>query len=243
MIKLIRMMRRRYLKSIKRIKFEIYLKRLPRTYKRWLHNLTITKIVKETSHNKILELIWTICPALILLYISIPSMELLYYIENPLGINNFEDVEFFYKVIGHQWYWSYEYQLSLVLTDVNKIYINDFIIDNFYNNILISFYDKVYSFDSYILSEEDVLNVKGFRLLEVDNPLILKSDVILNFLITSVDVLHAWSVPSLGIKIDAVPGRLSLVSSVIKFSGIYYGQCSEICGVNHGFMPIKLIVK
>lgn len=118
------------------------------------------------------------------------------------------------KVTGHQWYWSYEY------TDYE---------------------DNKVMFDSYMIPETD-LKVGELRLLEVDRRLWLPVNTYTRVLITSVDVLHSWAVPAFGIKMDAVPGRLNQVSLFIKREGVFYGQCSEICGVNHGFMPIAVKV-
>jgi cytochrome c oxidase subunit 2 len=169
------------------------------------------KVLCGRNHGNIRELLWTILPTFILLIISIPSLELLYLLD---GFGLHEGPVFTYKVIGHQWFWSYEYL-------------------SFKN-------EQELSFDSYMLFGNDLYTVKGPRLLEVDNSLIVPAYSNIQFLITSVDVLHSWAVPSLGIKVDAVPGRLSQIYVLIKREGIFYGQCSEICGVNHGFMPIKV---
>lgn len=112
------------------------------------------------------------------------------------------------KVTGHQWYWSYDY------TDFEGV-----------------------DFDSYILPLVD-LSPGDFRLLEVDNHTVLPVNSNVRFIITSADVLHSWALPSLGLKIDANPGRLNIVSSNAHVLGLYYGQCSEICGANHSFIPI-----
>jgi len=114
------------------------------------------------------------------------------------------------KSIGHQWYWSYEY------SDFDNGGIN---------------------FDSYMVSEGD-LPFGRLRLLEVDRKVWLPIDTHIRVIITAVDVLHSWAVPSLGVKMDAVPGRLNQIGLFINREGLFYGQCSEICGVNHGFMPI-----
>jgi cytochrome c oxidase subunit 2 len=116
------------------------------------------------------------------------------------------------KVIGHQWYWSYEYSDS-------------------------SNPKNILNFDSYMKSEED-LTLGNFRLLEVDNRIVLPIKIHIRLLVTAADVLHSWAVPSLGIKVDACPGRLNQVFLFLKREGVFYGQCSEICGINHGFMPI-----
>ena len=122
------------------------------------------------------------------------------------------DPEISLKIIGHQWYWSYEISdFSLINSDIE--------------------------FDSYMLSSDD-LTLGAFRLLEVDNRVILPIKTHIRLLITAADVLHCWAIPSFGIKVDACPGRLNQASLFIKRQGVYYGQCSEICGVNHGFMPI-----
>lgn len=115
------------------------------------------------------------------------------------------------KAIGHQWYWSYEY----------------------------SDYDKTIAFDSYMVPEDD-LEVGQLRLLEVDRKVVVPTNTHVRVIVTSGDVLHSWAVPALGIKMDACPGRLNQTSLFIKRPGVYYGQCSEICGVNHGFMPISI---
>ncbi len=114
------------------------------------------------------------------------------------------------KAIGHQWYWTYEY------SDYKEGELN---------------------FDSYILAEDDLF-LGGLRLLEVDRKLVLPAETHVRLLATSADVLHSWAVPSLGIKIDCCPGRLNQVAIYILREGIFYGQCSEICGINHGFIPI-----
>lgn len=149
-----------------------------------------------------LEIIWTLLPMLILIFIALPSLKLLYTtdeINNPLLT---------IKTLGHQWYWSYEY--------------SDF------NNI---------EFDSYLLNWENKFN---FRLLDVDNRIILPYKSQIRILISSTDVIHAWTIPSLIIKIDALPGRINQIAFSIYKTGIFFGQCSEICGTNHRFMPICL---
>nr|YP_009574716.1 cytochrome c oxidase subunit II [Styracaster yapensis]QBG38261.1 cytochrome c oxidase subunit II [Styracaster yapensis] len=170
----------------------------------------LVSLIFSTNTNRFflegqgLETIWTIIPALILIFIALPSLQLLYLIDE---VNNpFLTI----KAIGHQWYWSYEY------AD--------------YQNL---------EFDSYMIPTSD-LTLGNPRLLEVDNRLILPSQTPIRVLITSSDVLHSWTIPSLGIKMDAVPGRLNQVNFFISRPGLFYGQCSEICGANHSFMPIVL---
>lgn len=159
-------------------------------------------------HNSTLEIIWTLIPAILLIFIAIPSFALLYSMDEL--IDPIQTI----KVIGHQWYWSYE--------------------------MLIGKPFKQMSFDSYLIPEED-LPLGFFRNLEVDNRLVLPTYFKLRILITAMDVLHSWAVPSLGVKADATPGKLLQVPLVIKRSSIFYGQCSEICGVNHAFMPIVVV--
>lgn len=156
------------------------------------------------THNTALEVVWTILPAVILVFIAIPSFALLYSMEEVVA------PRLTVKVVGHQWYWSYEY------SDIETLRIN---------------------FDSYIVPEEN-LPFGSFRLLEVDNRVVMPARTHIRILVTAADVLHSWAVPSIGIKIDACPGRLNQVSTFLNREGVFYGQCSEICGVNHGFMPI-----
>ena len=160
------------------------------------------------SHSQNLEIFWTIVPALILLSIAYPSFNLLY------SLDDLTDPAFTVKIVGHQWYWSYEF---------------------------VGIDSKVSEFDAYMVPTED-LSEGAFRLLTTDNILLLPSLIPIKLLITSADVLHSWAVPSFGIKIDACPGRLNEASLLVKRSGLYFGQCSEICGVNHGFMPIMVEV-
>lgn len=172
------------------------------------------------THAPTIEIIWTIIPALILIIIAIPSFSLIY------SIDELVQPVLTVKVIGHQWYWSYEF-------------LNPNVILNEYFKDDLTFDDVSFTFDSYMVAEED-LQDKTARLLEVDNKLYLPVEVNVRLLITSGDVLHSWAVPALGVKLDACPGRLNQTSVYIKRIGTFYGQCSEICGVNHGFMPIQV---
>lgn len=158
----------------------------------------------KTTHNTLLEIIWTAIPALILIAIAIPSFKTLFYIETT------DNPELTLKVVGHQWYWEYQYP------------------DN-----------GGFSFDSYIIDDAH-LQPGQLRLLEVDNRVILPIDTNVKVLLTSYDVIHSWAIPSLGLKTDAIPGRTNETWVRIDRPGVYYGQCSEICGVGHGFMPIAV---
>nr|YP_010535378.1 cytochrome c oxidase subunit II [Amblyomma maculatum]UYB77939.1 cytochrome c oxidase subunit II [Amblyomma maculatum] len=150
-----------------------------------------------------IEIIWTIIPTITLIFIAIPSLHLLYLTDEIFNAQTSV------KVIGHQWYWSYEY------SDFNK------------------------EFDSFLISEQD-MKKNSFRLLETDNNLLIPFNTMIKFLITSGDVIHSWTIPSLGMKMDAVPGRLNQTFTFAKRPGMFFGQCSEICGANHSFMPISM---
>jgi cytochrome c oxidase subunit 2 len=179
------------------------------------YNEFVNSTSNKFTHSSLLEIVWTIVPAAVLVLIAVPSFSLLYSTEELI------DPSLTLKVIGHQWYWSYEYSDFVEYSDGESI-----------------------NFDSYMLSSND-LPLGSFRLLEVDNRVILPINTHIRVLVTAADVLHSWAVPSFGFKIDACPGRLSQGALFIKREGVFYGQCSEICGVNHGFMPIviKSVVK
>lgn len=154
--------------------------------------------------EQIIELIWTILPAITLIFIALPSLRLLYLLDelnNPLIT---------LKTIGHQWYWRYEY------SDFNDI-----------------------QFDSYIIPINDI-KISDFRLLDVDNRIILPINNQIRIIITATDVIHSWTIPTLGVKVDANPGRLNQTNFYINRPGLFYGQCSEICGANHSFIPIVI---
>nr|APX40371.1 cytochrome c oxidase subunit 2 [Longitarsus nigrocillus] len=171
--------------------------------------LMITLFFNKFSHRfllegQMIEIIWTILPTITLIFIAIPSLRLIYILDE---INN---PTITIKTIGHQWYWSYEY--------------SDF------QNI---------EFDSYMIPTNE-LNNFNFRLLDVDNRIMIPFESNIRMLITAADVIHSWTIPTLGVKIDATPGRLNQTNFTINRSGLFYGQCSEICGANHSFMPIVL---
>lgn len=185
------------------------------------YNLNETEKELEEVHKiqKYLEILWTIIPAIILLIIAIPSIIFLFKFLEP---NTFVELGgITVKITGHQWYWSYEY----VVPGQTESGLNTFV-------------NK--EFDSYMIPEE-MLQPGDLRLLEVDNSLHLPVGIPIRLLITSADVIHSWAIPSLGVKVDAIPGRLNEVYILIFREGEFYGQCSELCGVNHGFMPIKVL--
>nr|AQP29578.1 cytochrome c oxidase subunit 2 [Odontotermes sp. E TB-2017] len=152
--------------------------------------------------GQMIETLWTIAPAIILVFIAMPSLRLLYLMDEV------HNPTLTLKAVGHQWYWSYEY------SDFMKL-----------------------EFDSYMTQEQQA---DTFRLLDTDNRIVLPMNSPTRMIVTAADVLHSWTVPSLGVKTDATPGRLNQVSFSINRPGILYGQCSEICGANHSFMPIMI---
>nr|AKK32507.1 cytochrome c oxidase subunit II [Aenictopecheidae sp. PJ-2015] len=164
-------------------------------------NKFINRLLME---NQMIEIIWTIMPAILLIFIALPSLKILYMMDE-IKIPNLT-----IKAIGHQWYWNYEY--------------SDF---------------KNINFNSYMKPTDDMM-LNEFRLLDVDNRIILPTNIQTRILITSNDVIHAWTIPMLGIKADAIPGRLNQCTFMINYNNIMYGQCSEICGMNHSFMPIVI---
>lgn len=154
--------------------------------------------------GQIIEIIWTILPAITLIFIALPSLRLIYILDE---VNN---PSISIKTIGHQWYWSYEY--------------SDF---------------KNIEFDSYIIPTNE-LSSSQFRLLDVDNRVIIPYETQIRMLVTSADVIHSWTIPSFGVKIDATPGRLNQIGFSTNRTGLFFGQCSEICGANHRFIPIVI---
>nr|YP_004935233.1 cytochrome c oxidase subunit II [Cramptonomyia spenceri]AET13058.1 cytochrome c oxidase subunit II [Cramptonomyia spenceri] len=152
--------------------------------------------------GQLIEIIWTILPAIILMFIALPSLRLLYLLDEIY------EPSITLKSIGHQWYWSYEYSDFLNL-----------------------------EFDSYMKPINE-MNMESFRLLDVDNRIILPMKAQIRILVTATDVLHSWTIPALGVKVDGTPGRLNQTNFMINRPGLFFGQCSEICGANHSFMPI-----
>jgi len=176
-------------------------------------NAKANPVPSKTTHNAFLEVVWTVIPIIILIVITVPSVKLLVFMDKAPK----DKVEMTLKVIGHQWYWSYEYP------DAGNL-----------------------AFDSNIIPDEEIDASKGqIRLLEVDNRIAIPVDTTIRVLMTSEDVLHNWAVPAFGIKMDTVPGRIneSWIRVPAARAGVYRGQCSELCGVNHGYMPIVIEAK
>jgi cytochrome c oxidase subunit 2 len=168
------------------------------------YNKKRNPVPSKTTHNTMLEVIWTVVPVIILLVIAVPSFRLLYFTDRV------EDADMTLKAIGHQWYWSYEYPDH-----------GDF------------------TFDALML-EDDELEEGQPRLLATDEAVVLPVGAKIRLLTTADDVIHSWAIPALGVKMDSVPGRVNETWFQINREGMYYGQCSELCGTLHGFMPIMI---
>nr|AWD84279.1 cytochrome c oxidase subunit II [Buceros rhinoceros silvestris]AYN73426.1 cytochrome c oxidase subunit II [Buceros rhinoceros]QOD97174.1 cytochrome c oxidase subunit II [Buceros rhinoceros] len=160
------------------------------------------KLSSSTVDAQEIELIWTILPAIVLILLALPSLQILYMMDE------IDEPDLTLKAIGHQWYWSYEY------TDFKDL-----------------------TFDAYMIPTMD-LPLGHFRLLETDHRIVIPMESLIRIIVTADDVLHSWAIPTLGVKTDAIPGRLNQTSFITTRPGIFYGQCSEICGANHSFMPI-----
>lgn len=172
----------------------------------WRFRASKNPIPSTTTHNTMLEVVWTLIPVVVVAMITIPSVKLMYEMEKP------QDPDMTVKIIGKQWYWTYEYP------DKER---------------------KTLSFDSRMIETKD-LKPGELRLLDVDNRMVVPVGTTVQLIITAGDVLHSFAVPALGIKKDAVPGRINETWLRIEKEGVYYGQCSELCGINHGYMPIAV---
>ncbi len=159
-----------------------------------------------TTHNTVVEILWTVIPVILLIIIAIPSFRLLYVSET------IPKADLTIKAIGNQWYWSYEYPD--------------------YGDIV---------FDANMLNDDELSDPK-LRLLETDTQIVVPVNKVVKLQITSNDVLHAWTIPAFGVKMDAVPGKLNETWFKANKEGIFYGQCSELCGPKHAFMPINVKV-
>ena len=173
-------------------------------YVMWRFNAKRNPTPSKTTHNTLIEVVWTVAPIMILIIIAVPSFRLLYFQDRAV------DAEMTIKAIGNQWYWTYEYP------------------DH-----------GGFAFDALMIADDEI-GPGQVRLLETDNRVVVPVDTSIRLLVTAADVIHAWAVPAFGVKVDAVPGRLSETWFRIEREGVYYGQCSELCGVYHGFMPIAV---
>ena len=160
----------------------------------------------KTTHHTALEVVWTVVPIIILIVIAVPSMKLLFFQDKA------KNPEMTLKIIGHQWFWSYQYP------------------DN-----------GNFEFDSNIVPDDEIKDGQ-VRLLEVDERVVLPVNTEIRLLMTSDDVIHNWAMPAFGVKLDTVPGRTNETWIKVTKTGTYYGMCSELCGVNHGFMPVRVDV-
>ena len=170
------------------------------------YNSNRNQTASMTTHNTLIEVLWTVIPVILLIIIAIPSFRILYTSET------IPKADLTIKAIGNQWYWSYEYPD----------------------------YDD-FSFDANML-QDDELSDPSLRLLETDTQIVVPVNKVVKLLITSNDVLHAWTIPAFAVKKDAVPGRLNETWFKAEKTGTYYGQCSELCGPKHAFMPINVKV-
>ena len=169
-------------------------------------NSSRNQIASTTTHNTVVEILWTVIPVVLLIVIAIPSFRLLYVSET------IPKADLTIKAIGNQWYWSYEYPD--------------------YGDIV---------FDANMLNDDELSDPK-LRLLETDTQIVVPVNKVVKLQITSNDVLHAWAIPAFGVKMDAVPGRLNETWFKANQEGLFYGQCSELCGPKHAFMPINVKV-
>jgi cytochrome c oxidase subunit 2 len=169
------------------------------------YNAKANPVPSRTTHNTLVEVVWTVVPILILIGIAIPSFRLLYF------QRDFPAAEMTVKAIGNQWYWSYEYPEHDV------------------------------SFDQYLKTKEELKDGEPY-LLATDTDVVVPVNKIVRVIVTANDVLHAWTIPSFGSKIDAVPGRLNETWFKAEKEGVFYGQCSELCGKDHAYMPITVRV-
>ncbi len=173
-------------------------------YVMWRFNAKRNPTPSKTTHNTLIEVVWTMAPIMILIIIAVPSFRLLYFQDRAV------DAEMTIKAIGNQWYWTYEYP------------------DH-----------GGFTFDALMIPDDEI-GPGQVRLLETDNRIVVPVDTSIRLLVTADDVIHAWTIPAFGIKVDAVPGRLNETWFRIEREGVYYGQCSELCGRLHGFMPIAV---
>lgn len=169
-------------------------------------NARVNPKPSTTTHNTLLEVVWTVLPIVILIVIAVPSFKLLYYADRT------PNPEMTLKVTGYQWYWGYEYPDQEGL-----------------------------SFNAYMVPDKDIDAAKGqVRLLSTDNPVVLPVETNIQILVTASDVIHSFAIPALGIKTDAVPGRTNETWVRITKPGVYFGQCSELCGKDHAYMPVEI---
>lgn len=197
------------------------------------YNAKANPVPAKTTHNTILEIIWTAVPVMILVLIGIPSFRLLYYQQS------IPEADLVIKATGHQWYWTHEYP------EFDQLEIHSRMLPVSYFNTAMS--EETRRERQSALSELQRMHgldepPEIYRLLDTDTRFVVPVNKTVKLLVTADDVLHSWAIPAFGIKIDAVPGRLNETWFRVEEIGTYYGQCSELCGINHAFMPIVVEV-
>ena len=171
-------------------------------------------VPSKVSHNTLIEVIWTVGPVVILLFLAVPSFQLLTAQFSPP-----EEAKLTVKATGYQWYWGYEYQAETPVS---------------FDSLMVKDADRAAA------GKEDL--AKYPRLLAVDNEMVVPANTTVRLLVTGADVIHSFAMPAFGVKIDAMPGRINETWFKAEREGLYYGQCSEICGKDHAFMPIAIRV-
>jgi cytochrome c oxidase subunit 2 len=175
--------------------------------------------IQSVKVIQFIEFFWTLIPIFLLILIGLPSFSLLFALEE---INNCIEADLSVTIVGRQWYWVYFYE------DVIPLFLNNLV--------------RVAVFESYMMPTDELNTIESLRLLQTTEPLILPYKKFIKLKITADDVIHSWAVPVFGVKLDAIPGRLNTTILYIPYLGTYYGQCSELCGVNHAYMPIHINV-
>jgi cytochrome c oxidase subunit 2 len=205
------------------------------------YNARANPTPSKTTHNTLIEVVWTVVPILILVVIAVPSFRLLYYSDKAT------EATVTIKARGHQWYWSYVYETSYeVGADGKAVQKDGKPVDKldkarFVFESRIACRGSAADADKKSCAEFEQANGrKPVRLLDVDNPIVIPVGTQIRVLVQGMDVIHAFAMPSMGSKVDANPGRINETWIFAKKPGIYYGQCSELCGTDHGFMPIAV---
>jgi cytochrome c oxidase subunit II len=182
---------------------------------------SVNPVPSKTSHHTMIEVVWTVAPVVILLFIAVPSFQLLSAQYDPP-----EEPTMTIKATGFQWYWGYEYQMEAADgAETAEVRFDQFMLQDA---------------DRAGLGKEDIAQYP--RLLAVDNEIVVPVNETVRLLVTAGDVLHSWTIPAFGVKMDAVPGRLNETWFRAEREGLYYGQCSELCGKDHAYMPIAVRV-
>jgi len=229
-------------------------------YSKYIFSMYNKYKLESFNHAPVLEFFWTITPTIMLFFMGWPSFKVLYAMEQLI------DPIHTVVILGNQWYWTYHYSDYDIVSDLIQQLDSNFVLETFFLDIidiknanfgfkninkkklfqsmskyLRKFEESKIIFDCVILSDENL--PKGYpRLLSTDQVLVLPAYVSIRLLVTSLDVIHSWALPSHGVKMDAIPGRINQINFFTQTVGTYWGQCSELCGINHGFMPIEVRV-